>query len=240
MGIIHSYYTIKVVINPLDMKHGQDLFDKRYYRRFFKDYSKNELLMYYRWSLGWIRFLDRYLPLKNGRGKKVLEIGCSIGAFAKVLKERGFGVWACDVSSYIIKKACLLQKDVKFFVQDAQEPIKAAGNFDYIFAFEALEHLNTPGKALNNIFKKLKKDGVFIFSTPFPTKRALSDPTHINVHFPNWWLGAGKKAGFSKRELKHATFIPYLYRLSSLFSKGFSLKTDIPMVNSTCFFIFKK
>lgn len=222
------------------MKHGHELFDRKYYRRFFKNYTKSELLLYYRWSLGWIRFLDRELPLKEGYGKRVLEIGCSIGAFAKVLKERGFEVWACDVSSYIINKARRLQKDVSFFVQDAQKLIRVAGNFDYIFSFEVLEHLNNPQKAINNIYKKLKKGGVFIFSTPFPTKRAYADPTHIGVHFPKWWLNAGKIAGFSKRELKYATFIPYLYRLSSFFSYGFEAKTDIPMINSTCFFIFKK
>src|SRR3989344_3892277 len=138
-----SYYTIKVFINPLDMKHGQDLFDKRYYRRFFKDYSESELLLYYRWSLGWIRFLDKYLPLKDGSGKSAL-----------------------------------------------------------------------------------RKGGVIVISTPFPTKRSLADATHINVHAPKYWTDLAKKLGFKKGRILFASFTPFLFRLTGPFCLGFSIKTD--------------
>ena len=222
------------------MKHGQVLFDKKYYRRFFKDYSKNELLMYYRWSLGWIRFLDSYLPLKSGSGKKVLEIGCSIGAFSKILKERGFEVTATDVSSYIINKAKTIQKDIDFRVLDIERESRLRDKYDYIFCFETIEHLKNPVKGLTNMKNALRKEGVLVISTPFPTKRSLADPTHINVHEPAFWMNLGKKLKFRKRRILFASFIPFLYRLSDLFSWGFPLKTDIPFVNSTTFLIFEK
>jgi len=240
LGIILSYYTIKVFINPLDMKHGQDLFDKKYYRRFFKDYSQNELLMYYRWSLGWIRFLDSYLPLKSGSGKKVFEIGCSIGAFSKILKERGFEVTATDVSSYIINKAKKIQEDIDFRVLDIERESRLRDKYDYIFCFETIEHLKNPVKGLTNMKNALRKEGVLVISTPFPTKRSLADPTHINVHEPAFWMNLANKLKFRKRRILFASFIPFLYRLSDLFSWGFPLKTDIPFVNSTTFLIFEK
>lgn len=222
------------------LQHGNTHFDKVYYRRFHKDYDKRELDLYIRWFSGWIGFLDRYLPLKKGDSRRVLEVGCSIGAFARILKERGFKVIATDISSFIIKRAKRLQKGVDFRTLNIEKEISILGAFDYVFAFEALEHLENPEKALLNIKKKLKKGGIFIFSTPFPSKASLSDPTHINVHKPQWWLTVGRKTGFKKRRLVHATFIPYLYRISSFFSRGLPLRVDMPYINSTCIFFFKK
>lgn len=220
--------------------HGTKSFDNQYYRRFFDQYTKKEFDIYYRWSLGWANFLNRYLPLANGNGKKVLEIGCSAGYFAKILHERGFNVIATDVSDYIIRKAKKLHKEILFQKLDVAKKINIKGKFDYIFAFEVLEHLEYPEKALRNVAQKLKKSGVFVFSTPFPTKRSLADPTHINVHDEEWWLRLGKKVGFKRTRLMHATFIPFLYRFSSIFSVGYSIKTNIPFVNSTAFFVFEK
>lgn len=220
--------------------HGKGSFDRKYFRRFFNKYSESEFEIYYRWAKGWIRFLDKYLPLKNGKNRKVLELGSSMGYFSKALSERDFDVVATDVSSHIIQKAKKLQKDIDFQVVDIEKEIKVKGGFDFVFAFEVLEHLKNPEKALRNIYPKVKKGGYLVFSTPFPTKRSLADPTHINVHEETWWMELGKKVGFKKRKLVHATFVPYLYRLNSVFSIGFPLKSDIPFINSTAFYIFRK
>ena len=220
--------------------HGQASFDRNYYRRFFDKYTRSEFVKYVNWADGWIRFLDRYLDIKDGRGKTLLELGASLGYFSRVFKDRGFRVSASDISSYIVKKAGSFQKDIKFFKLDIEKDVKKNEKFDYIVAFEVLEHLKDPSRAFLNIRKLLKKDGFFIFSTPFPTKHSLADPTHINVHEPSWWLGLGKKAGFRKTKLIYATFVPFLYRISKRLSIGFPFKTDIPYVNSTCFLIFER
>lgn len=222
------------------MGHGNKRFDSQYYKRFFQKYSKEEFEMYCRWAQGWFRFLDNYLDLKKGNNRKALELGSSMGYFSKILKDRDFDVLSSDISDYIIKKAKTFQKDVKFLKIDVEKGIKTKENFDYIFAFEVLEHLKNPAKALINIRKKLKKSGILVFSTPFPSKRSLADPTHINVHEEDWWLNLGRKLGFSKRKLVYGTFIPFLYRFSSFFSWGFPLKLDVPYINSTCFYIFYK
>jgi len=222
------------------MSHGEKEFDNKYYKRFFDKYSKKELEMYCRWADGWIRFLDSYLDIKEGQKRKVLELGASLGYFSKVFKDRGFRVWATDISSYIVKKAKKFQKGVSFSTLDVEKGIYIREQFDYIIAFEVLEHLKSPARALKNIKAKLKKGGTVIFSTPFPTKRSLADPTHINVHRESWWMKLGKETGFKNLKMVHATFIPFLYRVSSIFSFGFPVKTDIPFVNCTVFFLFQK
>ena len=221
------------------MQHGKEDFDKNYFGIFFKKYNYSELMFYYRWFKGWINLLDNFLPLKKGQGRKVLEVGCAIGSFSKLLSERGFDVVATDISEFIIEKASKLQKDVKFKILDIEKDVKVNEKYDYIFAFEVLEHLNNPQKALFNMKKLLKEGGVLVFSTPLPTKQTLADPMHINVHPHNFWLSLGKKLKFKKLYLKDASFIPYFYRFSSIFSIGFPLKINLPFVNNTCFYFFK-
>lgn len=221
------------------MAHGKVDFDKKYYKRFFDKYSKSELEKFVNWADGWIRFLDRYLDLKNGKGKTMLELGASLGYFSRIFKDRGFDVSASDISSYIVGKAAKLQKDIKFFKFDVEKD-KTDKKYDFIVTFEVLEHLKNPEKSLKNIRSMLKKGGTFVFSTPFPTKRSLSDPTHINVHEASWWIKCGKKAGFSKTKVIYATFAPFLYRISKYLSVGFPVKTNLPYINSTCFLIFEK
>lgn len=224
----------------MDFQHGKTKFDRKYYKRFFNKYSKSEFNKYVNWAYGWIRFLDRYLDIKKGEGKTLLELGSSLGYFSRIFKDRGFSVTGSDISNYIVTKANTIQKDVNFLRIDIEKDIKLDKKFDFIVAFEVLEHLKNPEKALLNIKKLLKKKGTLIFSTPFPTKRSLKDPTHINIHKPLWWKNVGKKVGYSNTKVIHATFIPFLYRISKYLSIGFPFKSDAPFVNSTVFFIFKK
>lgn len=221
-------------------QHGKASFDQKYYQRFFSKYSKSEFKKYVNWADGWIRFLDRYVDIKNGKNRTLLEIGASMGYFSRIFKDRGFNVYGSDISSYIVEKARSIQNDIQFFELDIEKHIKKDKKFDYIVAFEVLEHLEYPKKALKNIFKMLKDNGTLVFSTPFLNKRSLSDPTHINVHDEKWWLDLGEKVGFKKKKVIFVTFIPYLYRISKYFSIGFPIKLDIPFFNCTCFMIFKK
>lgn len=229
----------KIKIKKSLMHHGQEDFDKQYFGHFFQRYDTQEVMYYYRFFQGWVRFLDKYLPLKNGHGKKVLEVGCGIGAFAKILDERGFNVLATDISEFIIRKAKKNLPNINFQVLNIEKGIKTE-KYDYIFALEVFEHLKNPSKALENCLKMLKQGGTLIFSTPYPTKEAHADPFHINVNLPEFWLSKGKELGFKSVSFKNVSFIPYLYRFHSLFSRAIPIRINSHFVNSTCFYIFRK
>lgn len=220
--------------------HGNKNFDKRYFHRFFNHYDQSELDRHINWFWGYFNFINRFVSIEEGRGKRVLEIGSSIGAFAKILKEKGYDITASDVSAFIVEKASHLQRNIPFKVINVEKAIEVNGTFDYIFSFDVVEHLKKPEGAFENIFKKLKKGGIYVFSTPFPSEEYLSDPTHINVHEPDWWVALGKKAGFRDIRFSYATFVPYLYRINKIFSIGFPLKINLRHINSTCIFFFKK
>ena len=232
-------YTIKVTDKKF-LQHGQKVFDEQYYGLFFERYSYKEMLPYYRFFLGWIRFLDKFLPLKNGKNKKVLEIGCGIGAFAKILNERGFKIDATDVSPFIVERAKQIHPNINFEILDIEKDIKINGKYDYVFAFEVLEHLRNPAKALKNIKKMLKDKGVLIFSTPIPTKEMLADPMHVNVDPSKFWLSEGEKVGYKTVEVKYVSFIPFLYKLHPFFSRALPFRIDSYFINSTGIYIFKE
>lgn len=222
------------------MRHGKEVFDKNYFGMFFKNYNYSELMYYYRWFKGWINLLDHFLPLKHVKGLKVLEVGCAIGSFAKLLLERGFDVTAIDISEFIIKKAKKLQRDIEFRVLDIEKKVRTDDRYDYIFALEVLEHLENPKGALSNMKILLNRGGMLVFSTPEPSKRTLADPMHINIHPAEYWVSLGKKTGFTRIHFRYAAFIPFFYRFHSLFSLGFPFEINLPFVNNTCFYFFEK
>ncbi len=223
-----------------EVKHGQKNFDRKYFGAYYKKYTFLELDKAYKWFQGWFRLINKIYPINKGRGKKVLEVGCGFGAFSKILREKQYNVFASDISSFIINHAKRLQKDINFTTEDVVKTQGKKNDYDLIFAFEVLEHLNSPKKALKNLYLRLKKGGMLIFSSPYPTKRTLADPTHINVHNPEEWTEWGKEIGFNKIRYQYVSFLPFLYRYHAFFSRAFSIKTNLPIVVNTCFFLFEK
>lgn len=86
--------------------------------------------------------------------------------------------------------------------------------FDTVYMGQLLEHLENPGKALREVHRVLKDDGVFILDTPnaYNLKRYLryllkkeehlGDPTHLILFTPGSLRALLMRAGFS---LEHFT-----------------------------------
>src|SRR3989338_3682150 len=84
-----------------------------YYTRNVGEFKEGDLDRSINWFYGWISYLDKFVDLKNGVGRKVLEIGCSIGGASNIFYERGFEVHASDISKYAVSKAEKLAKKLK-------------------------------------------------------------------------------------------------------------------------------
>ncbi len=219
--------------------YGDEVFDNKYFGAYYKNYDKREFTKAYRWFKGWTRLLGQLYPIKKFQGEKVLVVGAGIGAFPKAVKEIGFDVQASDISKFIIKKARKLQKDIDFRVEDIEKTHDKQNKYHLIFIIKTLERLKNPKKALKDIKARLKKDGVLVFSSPYPTKKTLADPTHINVKSPQEWINMGKELGFKKMKFKYVSFLPFVYRYHSFFSRAFPIRIDLPIIVNTCFFIFE-
>lgn len=97
--------------------------------------------------------------------KKILEFGCGTGNYSKILLERGYDVTGVDVSEKMLKiarKKC----NCKFINGDIRD-VAVNDKFDACIAmFNVMGYLTRNSeivKALKNVHRHLKPNGIFIF-----------------------------------------------------------------------------
>lgn len=227
------------------MKHVKEKkFEENYFEGWFKGavgkFGQKDLNNSKKWFWSWLKKLNQYIPLDNGQGKKVLEIGCSIGGVSSLLVEKGFDVYASDVSEYAINKARKISPNISFSVFDIEGAIPFKSKFDIIIAFEVVEHLKNPQKAIENMYFMVKKGGYIVFSTPYPYKWIFSDPTHINVKQPSEWIKIMKLVGIKNPHYHRFSLLPYFYRFNKNFQLVIPFPIAMPYINSPIFYIGRK
>lgn len=98
----------------------------------------------------------------------ILEVGCGIGNFTDLLTQFG-NVWAVDINSEYLKKTeDRFGGKVKVGFGDIEKAKYFLKNqrFECIVCLNVLEHIKDDSKALNNLFKLLKPQGVLILLLP--------------------------------------------------------------------------
>jgi SAM-dependent methyltransferase len=97
---------------------------------------------------------------KINSAAKILDIGAGIGVIAEILREKGFDVSCFEPD---LKQAMILTEK-KFPVYTSLEEI--ATDFDFIYAFNVLEHVENDTDAIASWAKKLKSDGQLLIYVP--------------------------------------------------------------------------
>ena len=110
---------------------------------------------------------DLLLPLIDGRGRRVADLGCGTGTLSLLLAEEGgHFVSGVDFSSEMIHRAREKTKGTSpepvFIVADAAEPPLTAGSFDVVLARHVLWAMPDPAAALERWIELLGPDGVLI------------------------------------------------------------------------------
>ena len=110
--------------------------------------------------------------LKDVRGKKVLDIGCGPGIYAKILKKRGADVYGIDISEKEIEIARRHVKGVDFKVGSVYNLPYKPHSFDFVVAALVVEHFRDLAKAFRAIRRMLRRTGIFVFSIINPVLSA--------------------------------------------------------------------
>jgi 2-polyprenyl-3-methyl-5-hydroxy-6-metoxy-1,4-benzoquinol methylase len=103
------------------------------------------------------------------RPGKVLDIGCGNGALCRRLAEAGCQAVGIDPSETGIANARALVPAGRFYrlgVYDASELLPDA-EFDAAISTEVIEHLVRPAALPQFAWRKLRRDGILIVSTPY-------------------------------------------------------------------------
>lgn len=225
---------------------NNSIFDEKYFTEYYQpmtgEFSEKDLERNYNWFFGWFNALQSLYDFREGHNKKVLEIGCAIGAASRILAERSFSVIATDISHHAVTKAAQVNvhKNLTFEELDIEKQSTYSNEFDVIFGFEVIEHLEKHEQALAQVHSMLKPGGVCIFSTPYPYTYVFRDKTHVNVRHPLDWVRIFKKMNFKNVVYKQISFVPLFYKYSKYFHLTFPGGLPTPYINSTIFIYAEK
>jgi len=150
--------------------------------------------------------LEQLLPLRpNGR---LLEIGFGAGGFLEAAAQH-YEIQGIDVSRWAVQHVPRhLRRRVR--VQDIADKSLGRHQYDVVAAYNVLEHLADPPRALAHIARGLTPNGVLIGSVPNnggAVGRVVTaianafDRTHINTPPPEQWRAWLEQAHFGDIEL---------------------------------------
>ena len=146
----------------------------------------------------------------DGRGRRLLDLGCGGGEISSMLAEAGYQVTAVDRNP---PARADLESSVKFLAADLDDGLpQLPGRFDFVLCADILEHLREPARLLADVRAVLAPGGLLVASLPnsghwyfrlnvaagrFPADdHGLFDRTHL--HFYTWdgWVRLFAGTGF--------------------------------------------
>jgi len=121
---------------------------------------------------GW--FFNEYLEmpctlylLGNIKGKKILDLGCGTGIYAKILSKKGAIIKGFDITKEMLEIAKIENPKLDLRLGSAYKiPFKE--KFDIILASLVVHYLKDWDTIFKEVKKVLKPEGIFIFSTGNP------------------------------------------------------------------------
>jgi SAM-dependent methyltransferase len=218
--------------------------DKEKYKNYFltqykTGFSKNRVVLYRNWFYPQWKKLMKIVKIK--KDTKILEIGAGMGALYSYLTEIGLNSYTgLELDSDAVR-FCNNYFKTKSFQNLSFEEFTTTRKYDYVFAFEVLEHLSDPEQCIDKIFHQLKEKGQFVGTSPYPyIKNIRADKTHKYVLHPENWRRLFLQAGFSKVEVVPMSFLPYLWRINKKLNVPIPFYVPLNNFISTTFIIANK
>ena len=141
-------------------------YTKKTYNKYAKEYHKS--MLEGRFYNGYIEIPAIKKIIGNVKGKKILDVGCSIGVHSKIFKNKGAKVYGIDISEEMIKIAKTNVHDGNFKVADMTSLPFENGVFDIVFYGLSIHYVKNIDIVLKEAYRVLKKDGRLIISTHNP------------------------------------------------------------------------
>ena len=162
---------------------GDSSFDAYYYAHCCGDpYTRSEPLLKFFGGVA-SRIVSDMAPAT------VLDAGCAIGMLVEALRARGVDASGIDLSSYAIGE---VDPSVRAYCHHGSIADEFPRRYDLIVSIEVVEHM--PVRAAEDAIANFCRhtDDVLFSSSPLDYK----EPTHINVHPPEYWAEEFARHGF--------------------------------------------
>ncbi len=129
--------------------------------------------------------------------RTVLDAGCACGHLVRALREIGIEAYGIDISEYAVGMAA---PEIRDYCRAGSltEPLPPGlpERYDLAVNIEVLEHIPEAG-ALTALERLTGYSDRILFSS---SPDDVAEATHVNVHEPEYWIGAFAAAGFRVRE----------------------------------------
>jgi len=193
---------------------------KNYYPKNYYSYSP---------SKSYKRMFDKHImkffggyPTFNKDGGLILDVGCGWGRFLKIMLEKGWEVYGCEIDKNAIEEAKKLGLESLYY--SSFEDLNLNVKFDVIRFWHVLEHLHDPSKALKKSYELLNNNGEVIIGIPnvesFLFKMfkqnwyPLDTPRHLYHFSPKTLKMLLEKNGFEVRYIRYNSVLGGLLKPS--------------------------
>lgn len=171
-----------------------DSFDAYYYKHCCgQPYVRNEV---------WLEFFGRVAGriVADVAPGRVLDAGCAMGFLVETLRDRGVDAWGIDISAFAIEQ---VYAPVKPYCRVGSVTDDLGGPWDLIVSIEVAEHMpiRDAETAIANMCART--NDVLFSSSPVDYR----EPTHVNVHPPEYWAEQFARHGFYRDVDYDATYL---------------------------------
>lgn len=145
------------------------------------------------WNLWWKKQFDNYDIIENNLpedGARIIEVGCGPFTNMRIIEsilqyKNNLNIYLSDplIDSYLELPSCWVKenanrKDKKIFIDNSQlENLKFEDNFfDLLVCINVLDHVENVDKCFEEIYRVLKKNGLFVFGQDLTDWEKRNDP----------------------------------------------------------------
>jgi len=211
---------------------------KNYFKEHYKStFSEKDIRNYQKWFYSQFCFIQSKIRPTGD----ILEVGSGYGGFYSFLsKTEQDNYLGLELDADATNFANFHFKSNVFFNKSLEE-FESNRKFDIVYAFEVLEHLSNPMLDIEKISNLLKREGLFIGTSPYPFKKnVLADKTHNFVLHPENWKKLFLNNGFESVEIFPMSFFPFLWKINKYLNIKYPFYFPLKYFISTCLIIAKK
>ena len=140
------------------------------------------------------RILDLVLP-RLPPVRSALDVGCGVGAWLAVLREKGVADVAGIDGAWVDEKLLKIPAD-QFRRADLSGPLNVGRKFDLAISLEVAEHL-PPARADGFVAELTGAADFVLFSAAIPFQGGYG---HVNEQWQSYWAGRFARRGFAARD----------------------------------------
>lgn len=152
--------------------------------------------------------LDSFEPYR--KTNRLLDVGCGIGYFLEVAKERGWEVYGTE---YTDEAVGICENKGITMHQGMLDPTNyEPGSFDIMTSFEVIEHINNPAEEIQNSSQLLRPGGMYYLTTPnfnsllryrLKSKyNVIVYPEHLSYYTPKTIRKLFSSVGFTTKSIQ--------------------------------------